>query len=578
MAVYPLVTSEGSAFHIVTARYGSETERFAASELQKYLYRSTGVCIPYFADGCPCRGPEIRIGANVRGEQISLDTASEEGYTITGDGTNLWIAGRTPRGTLYGVYRFLELFLGFRCFSDEVETICHMQTLTVEEPHISEDPAFDYREMYYRPAFSGNFASKNRLNSNMADLSREKGGNLKFYNFHHAFYDLVKPEEWFATHPEYFAQIDGVRTVTDSQLCLSNPAILPIAKKTLRNWIRENPHCRVFSVAQNDSRRYCTCPACRRYYEQDGSPAGLVIRFANALCEDLEQDYPDILLHTFAYFYSVKCPRGVKPHKNLIVRLCNIDASWHIPFLAQEQTEPDSHGAEFVRNIREWSAICDRLYIWDYCVNFRNYLQPFVHYRTLAENLRAYRALHVKGVLEQGDFSYGAKSAFGDLKCYLTAKLLWDPSQDVDVLIDEFTKACYGDGAPYLAAYVRMLMDAAPNQPLTIYANPDIPLFSETLLVRAEILFAKALSATTGDAHRRVEKEYLSLRFLHLARLPLDAPCRAEQIDAFFDDLAKFGITEISERCSLAASREDMKQFRFMEKMPHQYRLYYVMQ
>ena len=35
-----------------------------------------------------------------------------------------------------------------------------------------------------------------------------------------------------------------------------------------------------------------------------------------------------IEIHTFAYQYSRKTPTKVIPHKNIIVRLCNIECSW----------------------------------------------------------------------------------------------------------------------------------------------------------------------------------------------------------------------------------------------------------
>ena len=38
--------------------------------------------------------------------------------------------------------------------------------------------------------------------------------------------------------------------------------------------------------------------------------------------------------------------------------------------------------------------------VWDYAVNFRNYLQPFLHLHTLKANLLFYRELGIKGVLE----------------------------------------------------------------------------------------------------------------------------------------------------------------------------------
>lgn len=91
-------------------------------------------------------------------------------------------------------------------------------------------------------------------------------------------------------------------------------------------------------------------------------------------------------------------------------------------------------------------------------------------------------------------------------------------------------------------------------------------------------MFAEALRLAENDTYRtRVEREYLSVRFLRITRLPLDAPGRDEMIEALFDDVKRFGITEIRERRSLASSKQLMKEERYMAKL-NGHTLYYIMQ
>ncbi len=106
--VYTIAQYGESDFHIVNHRYGDETVRFAASELQRYLLKATGAAVPYFADCCPMRGPEIRLGANVRGETQEETNLHSEGFVIRGVGEHITITGKTSRGILYGVYRVLS--------------------------------------------------------------------------------------------------------------------------------------------------------------------------------------------------------------------------------------------------------------------------------------------------------------------------------------------------------------------------------------------------------------------------------------------------------------------------------------
>jgi hypothetical protein len=441
-------------------------------------------------------------------------------------------------------------------------------------------PAFEYREAYFRHAFDGDFCAKNNLNSNLGDISKAKGGRMKWYNFHHSFRDLVPAEKYFETHPEYFAEINGTR-VPNQQICLTNPDVLEISKKKLLEWIKENPECTVFSVAQNDTRGgFCTCPSCRALSEKEGSQSGPIIHFVNALADYIREDHPNILLHTFAYLYSVPAPRYVVARDNVIVRLCNIFCRFDKPAAVLAKEFPEGYEAEFVNALETWQSHAKRLYIWDYAVNFANYLQPFFHFHVMAENVRMYRDNGVMGVLEQGNFAYGGGAAMDDLKSYVIGKLLWNPDADIDAEIHRFMIGVYGEKAgAYLEEYVRMIEEAETKFPLKIKQHPNAEYFTDELIASADDLFQSALSAAESDAYRaRVEREYLSVRYMQLVRLPMDAPNRAERIEEFFKDVKKHGITELFERQSLAVAKHAMLSSMYASDRSLRYSLYYTMQ
>ncbi|MBQ9747666.1 MAG: DUF4838 domain-containing protein [Clostridia bacterium] len=579
MPVYRIASCGESDFHIVNHQYSDETVRYAASELQKYLLRSTGAVVPYFSDRCPMRGPEIRIGAGVRGETEAEASLGEEGFCIRAAGEHITITGGGSRGVLYGVYRFLELFCGFQCFCAGVETVRTCETLEITLEEIRETPAFEFRDAYFRRAFDGDFCAKNRLNSSLADLSVAKGGRMKWFNFHHSFRDLVPENTYFDTHPEYFSEIDGKR-VRNSQLCLTNPEVLRIAERTLREWIVKNPECRVFSVAQNDNRNRCTCDACMRVEAEEGSPSGPIIRFVNQLADNIRTDHPGVILHTFAYQYSLPAPKKAVARDNVIVRLCSISCRFDRPFEVSAAENPSGEEAIFVNALRDWREHASRLYVWDYAVNFRNYLQPFLHLHTLAENIRFFRRIGIRGVLEQGNFAYGGGAAQDDLKSYLISKLLWDPDTDVDAAIGRYCESVYGARAGALIGeYIALAERAYEGHPLTIYQHPDAPWLSDDFVDRAEHLFRRAMTVAENARQREaIEREYLSVRFLRLSRMSLETEGREALIDAFFRDVKRFGLTEIRERTSLPVMRRSMTESRFAKAKNGEYSLYYIMQ
>ncbi len=579
MKSYEIVRNGRSAYHIVTSQYASSCERHAAAELQKYIYESTGVCVPYFSDRCPCRGPEIAIGTPPR-DYPHVDTAAlgEEGFVIRTDARgNLLIQGGSPRGTLYGVYRFLEKFLGFRCFRRDVEKIDPHEELLLSETDICEKPAFEYREAYFRFAFDGEFCAKNRLNSNMAEVSAEQGGHTKFYNFHHSFEDLVPTAVYFGEHPEYFSEIDGVRRGR-TQLCLTNPDVLRIATEGVLRWICDNPNCRVFSVAQNDNRSYCTCPSCRTVAEQDGGQSGPMIRFVNAIAREVAKEHPQVLLHTFAYQYTRTAPNNVIPEPNVIVRLCNIECTQNKPFsvLAEDPANP---ACEFLQNIQAWSAICNRLYLWDYCTNFNNYLQPFPNIYNMAENIRFYRDCGIRGVLEQGNFSYGGGAALDDLKSYLIARLLWNPDEDASLLVREFTDGMYGQASEAMRAYINRISEAIRgNAPMHIFDRPSAAYLTDELLDECLALFDRAEAEAENEIIReRVRRERLSIEFTQAARIADEAD-RCAAVNTLAQKLKHFRLTEIRERRPLEETLDSMRQSQYVTFVsPTTDHLYYIM-
>ena len=107
--------------------------------------------------------------------------------------------------------------------------------------------------------------------------------------------------------------------------------------------------------------------------------------------------------------------------------------------------------------------------------------------------------------------------------------------------------------------------------------NPDAAYLTEDFINDAEQLFLEAVHLAENETYkRRVEREYLSLRFLRLARTPLGTEGRDAAVDAFIEDVRSHGITEIRERRSLAFSRDIMKRSLYMEENGGHV-LYYIM-
>ena len=523
--------------------------KYAASQLQHFLYEIGNCNIPIIEEDHKLVSNSILLleDKNMGPEEFCLQT----------NGDHLYITGGAPRGVIYGVFTLLEDYLGCKWFSSKVSHIPKLNIIQLPALSVKQKPAFEYREPYMRDAFDPNWSVRNRMNSNKADIPAEHGGHMKWYNFHHSFYQLINEKDYFDEHPEYFSLIDGKRLRERSQLCLTNPDVIRICTEKVLQWMRNNPDCMVFSVGQNDWGNNCQCDSCQALDKAEGSPSGTMISFVNQIAEAVEKEFPDKLIHTFAYRYTRKAPRNLRPRKNVIVRLCTIECCFSHPLeTCGEQGEENL----FLRDLKEWSAITDRLYIWDYITNFSHYLMPFPNLRVLESNIKLFHRYGVKGVLEQGNFSFGGGGEMNELRSYVLAKLLWNPDYGAQRAIDEFLQGYFGGGAQAISEWLKLFHDAAELHHARIYDNPDAPYFSDELIQKGLELFDRASKMAADEAEKaRIEIARLGLRYTALCRMPINDPTRNDVIDEFIDDVRSAGITELWERKRLEPTIKYLK-------------------
>ena len=132
--------------------------------------------------------------------------------------------------------------------------------------------------------------------------------------------------------------------------------------------------------------------------------------------------------------------------------LCDIDCRREVPLTDNES------GRYFVKALTGWSAISDNIFIWDYCINFDNVVTPFPNFHILQKNLKLFKENHATMVFEQGNGTLGTD--FSEMRAYMLSKLMWNPYQDSDSLMQAFMQGYYRKAAPYLYQYQKLLQGA----------------------------------------------------------------------------------------------------------------------
>ena len=465
---------------VVVAEDAPPPERHAAAELADFLGEITGGRFEVVHSLSDSKsnllvGPDA---AKMVEANLSTQGLGAEGLIIRTVGNDMILAGGYPRGTLYAVYTFLEQQLGCRWWSSKVSTIPEKPSLTIKEVDVRFVPILELRQISWLDSLDIDWTVRNKLNGDKVRLDAQHGKSHIYAGFVHTFVNLIPPAKYFDQHPEWFSLRGGQRKAELdveslnphaklTQLCLTNQEMRQELVKNLKVKLRANPKATIASVSQNDGKKYCQCPECEAFNQEQGSQAGTMINFVNEVAADIEEEFPDMVISTLAYDYTRKAPRTVKPRHNVSVQLCSIECSFGVPL-------SDDRNKKFRNDMIEWSRICDRLYIWDYTTNFRHYFAPHPNLRVMGPNIKFFAEHGAKGIYEQGcSLTEGADMA--ELRAWVQAKLLWDPNLDAQELIDEFIAGYYGPAGVHVKTYLDVIHDAADKHQDFLNCYADLP-------------------------------------------------------------------------------------------------------
>lgn len=464
---------------IVIADNPAATVVSAAGVLAETIARATGVTIPKVAEGAYTTGKKIVVSNTaadmdfIDGNPAAIDAAlGKEGFLIRTHEGNIYIIGG-KRGVIYGAYGFLEKFAGCHWYAKTCIVV--PETIKFEVPvdiDVQEVPIIGYRETDWLSPSDPEYCVANRINGNRRYIYPEMGGNEGYTEgFCHTFAQRLPKEKYWDTDREIYAvsNVDGERSA--AQLCLTNPRTIELMCLEVDRIMADHPDANLISLTQNDGGVYCVCPECKALDDAEGSHAGTMISFVNAVADYTKDKYPDLMLDTFAYFYTRTPPKTVKPRDNVVVRLCSYEGCFAHPL-----NDPDCpQNAGFAADLKTWGSISKNVSIWDYTTNYSHLNGSFPNFGVLQANMQFFVESHAVGVYEEGNYyAYESNSEFADLRSYLLARLMWDPYIDYFAEMNGFLQAYYGDGWQYIRKYIDLTTEKTGNNNLHINIGTEM--------------------------------------------------------------------------------------------------------
>lgn len=515
---YTLFSKGKSDYKIELSPNASESEKWAAKELQTALKDMSGVELP--VTNSAGNSPKIVIGYDAKLLQLAGFTEpvkTDESFVYLNAGPDIYIFGGRLRGTMYGVFSFLENELGCRWYTPKVTVIPKREELKFDYFGHTEKPGIRVRNDFYFEAFDPIWAARNKMNGTLdfADTPRQQPGSVEGYWAVHTFYPLMPPEEFFDKHPEYYSLIDGKRIHERAQLCLSNPDVLRIITERIRERMRKSPDFLIYDVSQNDWYNPCQCEKCQAIAQKYGGESGILIWFVNQVAEAVEKEFPDKFIGTLAYQYTRHAPVNISPRDNVVVRLCSIECC-----VAHDFECETNHS--FLTDLQNWSAIAPHLYIWDYVVNFGHYLLPLPNFATLQSKIKAFQQNNAIGIMEQAAYqSRGGE--FAELRMYLISKILWNPDCNTEAVVNDFLSGYYGRSGKYIRQYFDLLQSlVTPDNHFPYGISPQDEIYTPAFTEKALELFQQAEKvADNEEILHRVELSELAILYLKCRQTPV---------------------------------------------------------
>lgn len=466
-----IVVARQAQAQIVIPGKPAYLEQFAASELQAYLEKISGAKLPIVEESQRDTAPyAFFLGTTGRSKQLGIvpdeQTMGRDGFALRSVPNGLVVLGRNELGTLFGVYELLERYFDIRWFmpGDGGEYVPRKETLDIGQVNLTYKPSFRVRWVG-----NGEWPLRQRMNAYVTAGKQSVGINWKWH--FHTFVELMAPAKYYAGHPEYFAIVNGKRTVTDSkshgnQLCTSNPEVIRVVAENLIAVLDAEPGIEIITLSPNDGGGFCECDDCTALDEPERDWFAKYSRrlaiFNNEVAKLVKQKHLDVLIKVGAYAMYARPPlnENYRPEGNLLFQLCHLYFCHNHPLgsdgcRAGETYQPNDRfqpNQEFCKIVDQWIELSPHLFVYEYYsiggMARANLPWPLVH--TMRADIPYYRDRGIEGFYTQlsGDVWHRL-----GLNYYVAAKLCWNADLNVDALLDDYFEKFYGLAAKPMENY-----------------------------------------------------------------------------------------------------------------------------
>ena len=497
----PVIRMTAANCEVVVDSKAASTTRFAAEELRKFISERFGAKIPLVNKPTPGRASLI-VGINRFSKKAGIDDSKlcRDAFIIRTSANKVYILGKdsktnkityksitksssvwahlNERGTLFGVYDFLERFADVRFYFPLKGTLVpKAKTLDLPDINIYDRPDFEARAntSYRQPWIDG------KVNSyvfNMHMMRALRRGTFSV-PVNHALNLLGYVKRFGKKHPEYFAlSIKGRREMPpyssgylcyssgireeifqDAKACLTNQ---PAASRNIpKGW---NPSSFkpgfVFGMTPNDGFRSCHCEKCKKKIGKY-TPENISKDSWDLICdtaERLKKEKIDGFVSMLSYYPNNMIPARKIPD-NVIVGIA-ARGPWTVD-------KPKYYNTDLERIKGFNQKLGRKVTLWNYVLKFGMTKIPGIPIYTPRAIGKYYREVspYIYGAFVETSSDSFVQCAMND---YIMGKVWWNNQADVEAILKEYYARMFGPGAAPMQKFFERVEDIWLKQ---IYSN-----------------------------------------------------------------------------------------------------------
>lgn len=518
---------KGDTFSVSIYDMPSPIEKFAASELAKYL-KLAGLTCSESSKLKFCLKKNTGLGS----EGLYIKISKNE-ISFSGNGA----------GALYSVYEFLERYMGF-CFGAYSEIIPNTDCCDLPETEYTKEHA----DLPYRTAivqfgvWAGDadraltlpfidWLAKNRYNRILTWVSvyetlkdngmmpeLEKRGIKLSVGHHQSAFTFLPPygnkyfhEKYLETHPEYYRlEKNGERFLPKDYggqliFCCRNEDCINQVCKNAVQWLKDNPTVDTLAFWPNDhSSDACCCEKCSKHTKTEN-----YLYFENRLAEKIALQLPDIKIDVLIYNDLWECPEKIRLCDNIIID----QATWSANGL-RRCGAPDGSGiigTEYDANLLKYKRICKNTVFYDYYMGNYNARQRLL---PACDEMQSIFKFFVKSGISGSGTQVECFNLWNNLLNFFAfARTGYDTSLGFEDILLRFS-TLFGDGKEQIKEIMRMVESVCDGQ--DSIRNMGAYTVMNTDTEKIYRLFDKALEKESGVFAYNIKMLRLSFRYSEL--------------------------------------------------------------